>query len=1160
MGIFDFLFKKEQKRDFSSYSGKTEIKQKRNSELKKKLISLMENENNNRSYFNPNRGYDEHLNFALDAYEVASGNLSVENANTSLKLNDDFILNNFLELVKYESGYISEDIKTTILGWIKIYIYTAVKKLQYHYDVSSNLNGLASLFSNVDNEKVFELDIYFLSYLLEEVSEYSFKGKLFFLIELYKKSNEKYLEKLKEEILDLAVAANKISEKENLYFFDTREEIQEFMEIRKAQLKFNYPHLDIMQKDLYHNKSYEDILFSNFSPDKSYLLLLYLYSYIFKSRNELKELINNLIKKTNISHTTFQAVLLILLTYYKASYNSYYNHNSFILNLAKKYLKDKPLDQKSYEKLKEAAGLGDTLPQVKAINNFLYSKKESLQDILVKDVFHLLHSGVFADIGLGHDISLLGSKTKYSKIVNELVLLLSQVVPTILIKEPRSKGYYTLKLGTMEFELKKSNLSSLNDMLFIQNIPFQLIAITKGISKYTKHSNQYYNIVLVNQDEYNSLQSLKNGFNFNINESYGKLNFVDIDTSNFSVSNDIKTIKKNRDKVMSVNRFINDINWKDVKSNIVDHFPNKLNWYKIMHQIVSYSGNVSPSASWRKKLQDEVSKISSEEFELGMDRLIYDAQTNALWFNKANIKALRGLIWANTLLSEDDASDKLEALLLKSYQKIENVGPRSISGGSSCIAALVYINSEESYKILYNLEKNTTYERFKNELKAALYTFEKQSPQMIIATKESMIDDFQFKNGKKIMLIESPYYVQWIIEDGKAKSHWTDREGKRLTTAPKINNIQSRKTIVNTTRAINNAINEITDRLKKYRYSEISFTYKQWKNNYIHHNLVQLLIENHLWIIERKESENIVFITRNQNCLDLEDKTIVFEDEDKIRHFNQFLVSEETNRDWINYFIQNQITPKLEYFYGKAKTIEECENILNEIYSTIDALPYGSDWNSIGGYDLKAKARDFDLLQKSAVFSLEKDTDGKNRFKITYHNLPLKKKSYDHYTLKELGKPVNQEDISEKQKIEFYNEIITIIGSNYKNSVSDNQKLLIIPKFRFWDKVFKEIENNNIFNNYKYDNFEITISGEKNIYLIPVLEKNNIYIKERENNSYIRFYDKFVPTINFPLLLKMPFVSDIDLNRIFYFIEQLTNDTNTRNSKFKNWINIENRS
>jgi len=1160
MGIFDFLFKRKNK-EASIYKKpkphvwKQDYKVKHNKEFIHELDLLIK-KNGEKSYYfnksNDNRHFEEYRNTVLDAFELASGNIKVEDITNSKDLSYYSIINNFLSLIKYNSNNFSENIRKTVLGLIRLSIY-AIHKFKNNYTGYGGFNFLGIIFTSDDYKDNFESNLYNISYFLEELSKYSFRGKLYFFIDLYYRLDEKYLLKFKNEILDYALNENKIAESENLYYFNTKDELSQYLEVKMTQQEYDSATYDNSISAKEAEKTYQNFILSKGDDDNNYILLLALYEYFFRGNNKDKKLLNLLIKKANLNYATFQSILLIS-NIYGSSWDFY---TGFIISASKNYLKNEPLDLDTYRKLKEITLKTRKLSQLKSINNFLYSKKDSLYNIPEKNIFHLLHSGVYKRYALGRSILNYSAKSEYNKIINELLLLLSQAISTELVKEAQSKGYYIIKIGNKEFPLSEINLLLINEILSNQNIPYQLIdTVYLGVSG-NNRLGYFSSTILITIEEYHNLESSLPKF-FSIRYPYGEPRFIKTEQEVKSLINNIKKIKFNKEKIISGNRFVNDITWKGIKSTIIDNFPNKTKWYEIMHLIVSYSGSVLPTSSWQNKIKPAISEISPEEFELGMDRLNYDCLTNNVWFNKANVKALRGIIWANTYLSEFDACDKIEALLMKSYESVFTVGPRSIRGGNSCMAALVHINTEESYKRLYYLEKETSYHRFKNDLKGCLLSFKNQSSSMVFAVQESLVDDMQFIDGKKI-ISKPPYYIHWTIHNRKAQSKWIDELGNKLKKTPKFPS-NERVDVMSITKSINKIIQEFDFRTDNFKYSNISYSIDQWKNAFVNHNLIQLIIDNFLWILDKETGESLVFITKNNKCFDIENNEVVFEEKDQIKPFSRFVGLKQTNQEWINYFIENKSIPAKDYFFNKAITIEQCENILNEIYSIIDYLPVSYLWKNIKGTEEKSIAKNFDLLQKVALLQVSTDENSANKWQVTYHNTPLKNKEYRSYDITELGEPINPDKIQQSIRIEFYNDIILRVQDEYKNKIKDDfKKLLIIPEYNFLNKLFSKVKESGIFNNLDYKDFEITINGELNTYVIPILSKNiGIKIEQRTDNKFMRFFGTMTPSKNYQDLLKIPFVTNSVLNKIFFLIEQLTNDIALKNKDLKKWVKNEN--
>lgn len=1173
MGFFDFLFKKhthnytdqsQGEEDSPSILKKKAFKLKRiyNPEFVQEIDTMFEMLNKENIYIYEFTHHSQNVlkakHLILDAFELNSGNISINDIQVKRHYFWSNLISAYFKLIKSTTKVHTQNIKKSILGLIELNFFFYQKEHtekdpHYGFNYFDSIKHHSLVVSVLSKYNIdIELCVYYISYALEQLSSITIKGKLFVLMHIYKDLDEKYFQDLKSEIINIAANENYFSQEEGLYLFSSKDELTLFLDIKRRLFGFNAGKSTESESKDTIIKKYQEILLSKFENKKGSFLLLELYCKLPVHKPEDKIIINSLIAKTNIDYRILQAILSITL-----SFNAERNFNAtYAIKSCNKYFKEEPLDDLTYKKLKKMTFEVKTISQIKSINNFLYSKKDSLYDIQRKEIFHLKHSGVFKQLYLGLDIEKYSQKSEIRNIIIDTLLLMSQVLPTMVIKEAQSKGYYKVKIGKGILDFSEENIIKFNQILFEENIPYQIVDLYfhKKITSY--YSVSYLTTIIINEEEYSYLLN-DNNKDLEINYIFGKPHFVSTIQAVPPLNNNISSLKREIDKDISKNRFVHDFKWKEIKTSIIDHFPNKTVWYEIMHLIVSYSGSVSPSKSWAKKIQDKVKELSPEEFELGMDRLEYDVLNNDLWFNKTNIKALRGMIWSFTLLNDDNACDKISSLLEKSYEKIVNEGPRSISGGSSCMAALVFIETPESYISLKTLERETTYERFKNELNKYLIVFERRAKSMISLLDETLVEDFQFSNGKKILLVEPPYYMQWTINERKAQTQWIDGSGSKLSKAPKLRNIEYRKTNVNITKSINKAIQDFDNKMKSYRFSEISYSLKHWKDNYLNHNFIKLLIDNFLWISIKDERDPIVFITIDNKCLDIKNEEIIFEDSDIIKPYNRHDISQKNNQNWIDYFIKNKIIPTFDFFYYGVNTIQEGEKLLEEIFTVTSSLPW-RNWYSIINITYTAKARDLHFINKTALVKLEEK--GTSKLSFTYFNRPAELKIYENYSLKDLKNEISPNEIPEKIRIELYNEIISYSSDQYKRKINDEiEKLLVLPYYRLLNEIFTILDEKRIFPNLSYKDFEITIKGEINTYTIQILNENRILINSRNSNKSFYYYKDVIPTKNYSILLEKPFVQNSKLNKIFFFIEQFSSDKSIRITDIKNWVNNENR-
>lgn len=1078
----------------------------------------------------------------LQAYNVGSGK---EKPNTDLvnhysQCNYQNATNYLFILANKHNNRESEKVKVALKGCVigGIVEITEINNHSKNYAIQSFLNVLLR-----------NKETYLTSLALEELDSKKIKGKLAGLIHVYTAPGNVVPKEIEEEIINVAISENVPHGYSDIQLFQSKEELRQFLEFQKyckaLDRQMDIPALISAQLEEERKTT----------SDMSHFLKLFVYYEEFGNTRKAnsKQILDYLIKHVNVDYSILHELMSI---YSKRSYyNGQFTANT-LMKLVKKYFTNEPLDSKSYEALKKCMWASDTIARTRSINDFLLSKTESLYNMHDPELHQLIHSGILHNASV--EQSYYGAKSESTKHLYGVITLLSQIVSAKVEKEDPQSGVNTINIGGQSIDIAPKDLQKINTILFDLGIPYQLADYYHDGRSW--NNDNLVSTLLVNEDQYSLISQSIDSKKLSTRGKrwYKNIKFATVSGGVEPLSNNIKQLSKKAKSEISANRFIHDIKWKDVKNKIVDQFPNRRAWYDMMHLLLSYSGTVEPSKTWLDKVQEEKNKMSEEEFRTGLGELQSDMLSNEFWYNKENLKAMRGVIWASTFLSVEEACPALEKILENSYTKVIGVGPKSVSAGSSAMAALIHIDAEESYNVLVRLKERTKYDRFEKQLKEALTTFEFTSKSTVISLKESAMDDYGFVDGSKIVLIDTDVFVQWKFKNRKVKSQWIDGSGKKLPKAPIV---ASQVSIGNRaqTKIINDAIIEFDNRMDSYRFSDIKWSSEEWKNNYLKHAFVAHIIDNYLWIIQQEDGTIIPVITKDQKTFDINDQWYILGETDTVRPYHMSIVGEKVNKNWIQYFVKNKISPEIDFFYRTNFNLQEGIDAIQLISNHSPGIYTNGKWQYHNDKSSEFNVLELPFIDKMVMFERpnKKTLDETPKVKITYHDLVQRNRNRS-FNFSKIGPPIDDTTVPEKVKLECLKDLMDRLVMRNMNQNTGNitlKEYLTIPPIQMLDHICNQIQDKKLFENFTYENLTCTIKGALNAYEIPILEQR-VVIPAREKNNVYRFYNVGTPKKDILKQIGIPTVKDGLTSNLLSAIEQLTNDQKITNKLLSNWVGV----
>jgi hypothetical protein len=461
------------------------------------------------------------------------------------------------------------------------------------------------------------------------------------------------------------------------------------------------------------------------------------------------------------------------------------------------------------------------------------------------------------------------------------------------------------------------------------------------------------------------------------------------------------------------------------------------------------------------------------------------------------------------------------------------------------MSALVKLDTLESYNVLKKNYTNTDYERFKNQLKVYIEEFETKSNIPIERLLETKFDDFGFVNGEIIKKIDDHIFAKWSISENTILRNWIDEDGKKLAKAPKL--LKSIAYEVNsTTAAIRYAISDFFHQIYEFNFSDISWEFEHFQNNYSQHPFISLLVDNLLWIAQLPNGKKTVFITQKQKNLNINNEEIFFDKNVLIKPYHSADIDEEIHQTWFRYFAENQITPTFNYFYNFIDSPSELTDNLS--HTLKKNLPADKHWRRINNAK-PVSIRELKLLKKIVLAKIDEN----DKLALTFYNKPTKK-SFNHIDLAHLKDPIAETAIRPKIKLELYNEIFNYYVNNSMTFNNLSKEILMkMAYFRHLDNFFKQLQTH--FNNVSYKDFTIFIDGDLNKYQISLINRDQVNIFKADKTKKYLISMGVKPQKNYPALMGIPWKPDETIQRVLWAIEQLSNDTKVRFKTLKDRIN-----
>ena len=514
--------------------------------------------------------------------------------------------------------------------------------------------------------------------------------------------------------------------------------------------------------------------------------------------------------------------------------------------------------------------------------------------------------------------------------------LLSQVVPVDVIKfykrfspiHNHDTYFVKFRLKDDLYEIDTHQLEKdLNQILFNQGVPWQLVAMTKppGCEKVAYDvMKKEESVLLVNRESWMRFKDalgLKHAIEFyDLGGEVPLQTWLHLDEIDFVV--------KERADLDSYNP-LEDARFAAF-TGLFQEKKEGEKWYDLIGHLMCYPTKGKASPTWKKKTEQLVVAIGEAGFQHYVPLVTDQLLQNSEWIDDGDKRcATKGFAWACRFYPNQQTVFALQKMVLAGYHKIKWKGPRATDLGNEALESLAKIGSQEAFAAVSSMKAKSKYPRFVKALEKTLKSFiAKGDDNTSVADLEDRsVLDFGLNHGisetvigdytARLTMVELKPVLCFITPNGK--------EQKSVPAALKADFEGELAGLKSTVKNLEETITAQKKRLEKSWMDDRSWAIGDWKSIFLKHPLLSLLAERLVWSATDEIDNRLSFMPGKGQFLNEKGREVALPENGTIRLWHPVEASVEEVMHWRDFIFEHRIKQPVKQVFREIYVLTDAE-------------------------------------------------------------------------------------------------------------------------------------------------------------------------------------------------------------------------------------------
>lgn len=248
-----------------------------------------------------------------------------------------------------------------------------------------------------------------------------------------------------------------------------------------------------------------------------------------------------------------------------------------------------------------------------------------------------------------------------------------------------------------------------------------------------------------------------------------------------------------------------------------------------------------------------------------------------------HVELLRGLVWCCGFKEDVELARALSQLAISAYRKIPGKGPRLVSLGNACVAALAMMPGKSPIGQLAILKVKVKFGTAQKEIDKAFDAAAEREGLPRDEIEELAVPSYGLESVGVLHETLGGYQAELLVDGSSAHLHWF-KDGKQLKSVPaavKKDHPDELKELQTGVKDLNTMLPAQRERIDTLFLSQKSWPLPLWRERYLDHPLVGTIARRLLWsfAVKGKSRAGIwhgdALVDVNGKALDLNDNAVV---------------------------------------------------------------------------------------------------------------------------------------------------------------------------------------------------------------------------------------------------------------------------------------------
>jgi Domain of unknown function (DUF4132) len=342
--------------------------------------------------------------------------------------------------------------------------------------------------------------------------------------------------------------------------------------------------------------------------------------------------------------------------------------------------------------------------------------------------------------------------------------------------------------------------------------------------------------------------------------------------------------------------------WSDIAKGDIEAMEGeeRAAWVDLLQRCTRARG-AKPTQKWSRDAEAVLEKIGRPTFERTVVRWFplverprtRPAERGSQWqpdpnllLQDENADILKALAWLCARSRSAEVARALGALALSAYRKVPQMGPRCVRLGNACVWALGAMPDAGGVGQLAMLRARVKFGTAQKAIEKALDTAAGRAGMPLQEIEEISVPAYGLQEVGVRRAKLGEFGVELVVTGtSTTELRWIKPDGKRQKSVPKAvkeHSAEDLKEIKAAATDLRKMLPAQRDRIENLYLEQMSWSYRVWRERYLHHPLVGTLARRLIWKFTNEDSSGagVLYedriVGRSGHALDwLDDSTIV---------------------------------------------------------------------------------------------------------------------------------------------------------------------------------------------------------------------------------------------------------------------------------------------